>query len=61
MFAVVNLIFRLTGVMDLEFTATLKQFFMNLFFTASGFAGSMVLLKKGGKLVLILLALASPP
>jgi ESS family glutamate:Na+ symporter len=58
-FAVVNLIFRLTGVMDLEFTATLQQFFMNLFFTASGFAGSMVLLKKGGKLVLIFLALAS--
>jgi len=37
----------------------LQQLFYNLFFTASGFGASMLLLKKGGKLVLIFLVLAA--
>ncbi|MGL6201160.1 MAG: sodium/glutamate symporter [Lachnospiraceae bacterium] len=58
-FAVIALILRQTGIAVFEFDSTLQQFFMNLFFTASGFGASMALLKKGGKLVLIFLAIAA--
>lgn len=59
LFAVVALILKQTGVVTFQFNTTLQQFFMNLFFTASGFGASMALLKKGGKLVVIFLIIAA--
>jgi len=59
LFAIIALILRLAGIVEFTFDATLQQFFMNLFFTASGFGASMVLLKKGGKLVMVFLVLAA--
>lgn len=59
LFAILVLILRQTGVVMFEFDTVLQQFFMNLFFTASGFGASMALLKKGGKMVVIFLILAA--
>jgi len=59
LFAIIALILRMAGIVEFTFDATLQQFFMNLFFTASGFGASMVLLKKGGKLVMVFLVLAA--
>lgn len=59
LFAVLSLVLRQTGTIAFDFNTTLQQFFMNLFFTASGFGASMSLLKRGGKLVTIFLILAA--
>jgi ESS family glutamate:Na+ symporter len=58
-FCIIALILRQTGLLAFKYNVTLQQFFMNLFFTASGFGASMALLKKGGKLVAIFLVLAA--
>jgi len=58
-FSVLALVLRQTSIIEFNFDTTLQQFFMNLFFTASGFGASMVLLKKGGKMVVIFLGLAA--
>ena len=39
-----------TGTFEVEMTGTLQDFFMNLFFTGTGFTCSMAVLKKSGKL-----------
>lgn len=39
-----------TGAFEVEMTADLQDFFMNLFFTGTGFTCSMAILKKSGKL-----------
>jgi len=59
LFSITALILRQLNVVNFEFNTTLQQFFMNLFFASSGFGASMVLLKKGGKLVAIFLVLAA--
>lgn len=59
LFSITALILRQLNIVNFEFNTTLQQFFMNLFFAASGFGASMVLLKKGGKLVAIFLVLAA--
>ena len=59
LFAIIALILRQAEIVTFEFNTTLQQFFMNLFFTASGFGASMGLLKKGGKLVVIFLFIAA--
>lgn len=43
-----------TGVFKIELTNTLQNFFMNIFFTCTGFTCSIAILKKSGKLGLIL-------
>lgn len=58
-FAVLALILKQTGIITFSFDTTLQKFFMNLFFTASGFGASMALLKRGGKMIVIFLALAA--
>lgn len=58
-FAVLALILKQTGIITFSFDTTLQKFFMNLFFTATGFGASMALLKKGGKMVVIFLILAA--
>lgn len=59
LFAVLALVLRQTGIITFNFDTTLQQFFMNLFFTASGFGTSMALLKKGGRMIIIFLILAA--
>ncbi len=41
---------KLTGLFNIEMTSTLQDFFMNLFFTGTGFTCSLAVLKKSGKL-----------
>lgn len=59
LFSGLALALRQTGVVEFEFNTSLQQFFMNLFFTASGYGASMYLLKRGGKLIVIFLGLAA--
>jgi ESS family glutamate:Na+ symporter len=59
LFSMIALFLRQSGLAEFEFNVSLQQFFMNLFFTASGFGASMLLLRKGGKLVVIFLGLAA--
>lgn len=59
LFAIIALVLRQLNIVNFEFNTTLQQFFMNMFFVASGFGASMVLFKKGGKLVVIFMVLAS--
>lgn len=58
-FAVVTLVLRNTGILGFEFDATLQSFFMNIFFTASGFQASRGLIKKGGSKVVLFIVLAA--
>jgi ESS family glutamate:Na+ symporter len=39
-----------TGTFEISMTNTLQDFFMNLFFTGTGFTCSLAILKKSGKL-----------
>lgn len=39
-----------TGIFEISMTNTLQDFFMNLFFTGTGFTCSLAILKKSGKL-----------
>lgn len=57
-FAIVNLIFRLTGFMEINFDTTLQSFFMIIFFTSIGFGASIKILKAAGPKVLIFLVVA---
>jgi ESS family glutamate:Na+ symporter len=59
LFSIVVLVLRQTGTLTMSFDTTLQKFFMNLFFTACGFGASLVLLKKGGKRIMIFLGLAA--
>ena len=45
---------KATGAYTITFTNTLQDFFMNLFFTGTGFACSFAVLKKSGKTGLLL-------
>jgi len=59
-FCILAFILRQAHILQFKITdGGLQQLFMNLFFTASGFGASMMLLKKGGKLVVIFLVLAA--
>jgi len=57
-FALVHLVLRSMGILEITFDATIQTIFMNIFFCSVGFAAAFRLLKKGGKLVLIFLVLA---
>lgn len=59
LFAVAALFLRNGNVLGFEFDGTLQSFFMNIFFTASGFQASRGLIKQGGKKVLIFIILAA--
>ncbi|MDK9712336.1 sodium/glutamate symporter [Acidaminobacter sp.] len=59
LFSGLALALRQSGIVEFEFNTSLQQFFMNLFFTASGYGASMYLLKRGGKLIVIFLGLAA--
>lgn len=57
--AILHLVTYQTGILTLEFNETLKDAFMDFFFTSVGFGASIKLLKKGALPVLIFLLLAT--
>ena len=57
-FALVHLALRSAGILEISFDATIQTIFMNMFFCSVGFAAALKMLKKGGKLVFIFLAIA---
>ena len=57
-FALVHLALRSAGILEISFDATIQTIFMNMFFCSVGFAAAFKMLKKGGKLVFIFLAIA---
>ncbi|MGO3751740.1 MAG: sodium/glutamate symporter [Peptoniphilaceae bacterium] len=59
LFAILTLILKLTNIAEFNFDKYLQTFFMNVFFTASGFEAGLGLLKKAGKKVIIFLVLAA--
>lgn len=59
LFALFNLVFKLTGWVDITFDTTLQGFFMTMFFTTVGFGASVALLGKAGKMVTRFLIVAS--
>ena len=58
-FALVHLALRSAGILEISFDSTLQTVFMNMFFCSVGFAAAFKMLKKGGKLVFVFLALAN--
>ena len=58
-FALLNTVLYAAGLPYIAFDSTLQTVFMNMFFTTVGFTVSLPLLVKGGKAVLLCLALAS--
>ena len=58
-FALLNAALYAAGLPYIAFDSTLQTVFMNMFFTTVGFTVSLPLLVKGGKAVLLCLALAS--
>ena len=57
-FALLILIFQITGVATINLDITLQNIFMTAFFTSIGFTASFKVLKKGGFKVIIYLGLA---
>ncbi|NLD16212.1 MAG: sodium/glutamate symporter [Tissierellia bacterium] len=51
LFALINLAFRLSDTVLIEFDETLRSFFMIIFFTSIGFNASIKTLKAGGPMV----------
>lgn len=58
-FSLLNTIMYSTGLAYITFDATLQTVFMNIFFTTVGFSVSLPLLKKGGKVVILMLILGT--
>lgn len=59
LFALLALILHSTQILFLQFDNVLQAFFMTIFFTSIGFNVSLKLLKKGGKIMIIFLGLAT--
>ena len=57
-FALAHLALRSAGILEISFDSTIQTIFMNMFFCSVGFAAAFKMLKKGGKLVFIFLAIA---
>ena len=58
-FAILALILKMTGVLELNMDGTLKKVLMTAFFTTVGFTASFKLLKKGGAQVFMFLGIAT--
>ena len=56
-FAILNCILHVTGVIDISFTDTLREVCMVFFFTSVGFQANLKVLKSGGKSLIIFLVL----
>lgn len=57
-FAIVNTVLAASGIMTISFDTTLQTIFMNVFFTTIGFSASIPLIRRGGKLIIIILILS---
>lgn len=53
LFAVLTLIFNITGIVTIETDSTMQNVFMTLFFTSVGYSASLKLLKQGGIQVML--------
>ncbi|MDR7870416.1 MAG: sodium/glutamate symporter [Tissierellaceae bacterium] len=58
LFAILALIFKQTGTLEIVLDTTLQDFMMTVFFTSVGFSASFRMLKKGGLKVAIFLGAA---
>lgn len=58
-FAFLHFVLHENDIVTFKFTKTMEVFFMNVFFTASGFSASVSVLKSGGKKIGIFLILTS--
>ena len=56
-FAIINCILHVTGVLDISFTDTLREVCMVFFFTSVGFQANLKVLKSGGKALIVFLLL----
>lgn len=59
LFAIIHFYLYKYDIVTFKFSKVMEVFFMNVFFTASGFGASVSVLKKGGKKIGIFLILAS--
>lgn len=59
LFALLNLALFESGVGAIKLDTVQQSFFMNMFFTSVGFSASYVLLKKGGRDVLVLIVVCA--
>ncbi len=57
-YAVLHLILRSTGIVEISLDTTLQTFFMLIFYTGVGFTASFKLLKNGGKMVFVFLVMS---
>ena len=57
LFAILNLICYVTGIIELDFDDTLREVCMVFFFTSVGFQANLKVLKSGGKSMIIFLVL----
>lgn len=57
-FAVVHVILRAAGILEISFDSTLQTFFMTVFFCSVGYTACFRLLKKGGVQVVLFLGIA---
>lgn len=57
-FAVVHVILRSMGILEISFDSTLQTFFMTVFFCSVGYTACFRLLKKGGIQVVLFLAIS---
>lgn len=57
-FAIVHVILRSAGILEISFDATLQTFFMTVFFCSVGFTACFRLLKKGGVQVILFLIIS---
>ncbi|MGL4798357.1 MAG: sodium/glutamate symporter [Cellulosilyticaceae bacterium] len=58
-FALLTLLFHMTGIITLHLDTTLQDLFMTAFFTSIGFTASLKVLKQGGLKVVVFLGLAT--
>ncbi len=57
-YAVIHVLLRSAGILEISFDATLQTFFMTVFFCSVGFTACFRLLKKGGIQVILFLSIA---
>lgn len=58
LFAIINMILRMSNILSIEFDTTLQSFFMIIFFTSIGYNASIAVLKAGGPMVVKFLLVA---
>lgn len=57
-FSLINTALAVSGIMTISFDTTMQTILMNVFFTTIGFSASIPLIKRGGKLIIIILLIS---